>query len=375
MLAMSAGCQTRNDEPVPEPEPEPDPVAVSDIYVAGYFLGDGRYTDAPIPCYWKNGERFDLIPEGASDNIDTWEPPQGIFGFAHAVFVDAGDLYIAGYVNLEKHSIAYRPCFWKNGVRSDLDIGDANEGRAHAIFVSHGEVYACGYTHNWITHGQTACYWKNGTRIDLPSRGSYGSATSIFVSNGCVCVSGNFWNSGFTATFGYWQNGTWNELFSSSRGGKGGLDAIVADGNDTYAAGWTDSTTTQNVPSYWKNGVRTDLSVLDPPRSGRANAIVLSGSDLYVAGWTKNNQIVAIPCFWKNGLRTDLSVLDPNYKYEMLSSGNAIQVRGNDVYIAGNTYIGRKAVPCFWKNGIRTDLSMRESSTEGYGRSIFVTGN
>jgi hypothetical protein len=300
LLALSAGCQAINDEPAPEPEPVPEPPPSGDvnIYVAGYLhSGSSIYT----PCYWKNGIRIDLIPLGATDNIPAWEWLRGVSGYAHSIFVDGNDVYVAGYVNLEKNDHLFLPCYWKNGVRSDLDIGDAAEGFAYSIFISDGNVYVCGQSRilGYPLSTFIPCYWMNGRRIDLPFIGSHGDAKSIFVSQKDVYIPGNFWSSSRVVDiFGYWKNGVWTELFSADSFGHGGLDSIFVVGNDVFAAGWTDSASTQNVPSYWKNSIRTNLSVLDPPRSGRANAMVVFGSDAFVAGWTKNDLIVSVPCYW-----------------------------------------------------------------------------
>jgi hypothetical protein len=367
IFILSAGCQVKDDAPEPNPEQE------LDIYVAGYLHNDEVYNCVYVPCYWKDGQRIDLIPFGAADKISIPEWPRGISGYALSMFVDGDDVYVAGFVNREKACWPCLPCYWKNGTRIDLDLGSADEGEAFGICISEGDVYQCGYVEKY-GGGRMPCYWKNGIRIDLPCSRARGFATSISVSPAGVYVSGYNWGA-----FGYWGNGSWTPLFGSDQGGA--LDSIAVSGSDVYAAGWTDSKETQNVPSYWKNGVRNNLIVLAPPRSGRANAVFAAGGSVYVAGWTKSDLIIAVPCYWKNGVRTDLSVLAPNDPTLDLSSANSIQALGSNVYVAGETYYMEfgpytrwHAMPCYWKNGVRTDLSIpSQTHMMGYGRSIFVT--
>jgi hypothetical protein len=390
LLVLSAGCQAGNNEPLPEPEPEPEPVPepppIGDvnIYVAGYFGNPYRIGDVHYPCYWENGKRIDLVPVGAADNVSPLEWPRGVSGYANSVFVDSGDVYVAGGVNFENSAVNILPCYWKNAIRSDLDIGTANAGHACSIFISKGNVYVCGYTTIWGRfYTFIPCYWMNGRRIDLPVNGTYGVTTAIIISREEVYVSGSLWNSERAAyIFGYWKNGIWTELFTARNSGLGGLYSLAVVGNDVFAAGWTDSAAGKNVPSYWKNGIRTNLSVLDTARSGRANAVFSVGDELYLAGWSKSNQGASIPCYWRDGARTDLSVQFPIEPNEDRSAANSIQVLGGNVCVVGEIHYataGRNDTiylphPCYWLNGVRTDLSAPVKHMHGYGRSIFLTG-
>ena len=86
-------------------------------------------------------------------------------------------VYVAGlYSNI--------PCYWKDGSKTDLDIGTAAGGHVTAITVSGGSVYLAGYT---ISPNTTPCYWKDGIRTDLDiGTATDGHAAAIAVSGGSV---------------------------------------------------------------------------------------------------------------------------------------------------------------------------------------------
>jgi hypothetical protein len=64
------------------------------------------------------------------------------------------------------------PAYWKNGVENDLPLNGASYGNATSIFVSDSNIYVSGYT------SAGAVYWKNGVETILSSSGS---ANSVYV--------------------------------------------------------------------------------------------------------------------------------------------------------------------------------------------------
>lgn len=122
----------------------------SDIFIAGYVY-DAEGLN--IPCYWYNGDLEEL------SRISNFE--HGIARAIEFAGADAatGTIYVAGDTrNEEGESI---PCYWKNGVRTDLTglNGATITGRATAIEVSEGDVYVSGTIMG--PSGESPCYWKN----------------------------------------------------------------------------------------------------------------------------------------------------------------------------------------------------------------------
>jgi hypothetical protein len=124
----------------------------SDLFIAGYvYDADG----VNIPCYWKNGVREDLsrisnINHGVATSIE-------FTGINNQLGIDT---YVAGYTHNDEDEPV--PCFWKNGVRTDLkgpnDIPIV--GHATAIDFFDGDVYVSGTVTGQF--GESPCYWKNG---------------------------------------------------------------------------------------------------------------------------------------------------------------------------------------------------------------------
>ena len=93
----------------------------SSTYIVGRW-GDSIFSSQTTPCYWKDGVRHDL------------ESDSGFGGTANAVWVDGSDVYIAGSYNVQA-------CYWKNGRRYDVGPDSSS---ANAIQVVNGKVYVMG---------------------------------------------------------------------------------------------------------------------------------------------------------------------------------------------------------------------------------------
>jgi hypothetical protein len=303
-LLLMPACRPGEDKPEPEPPRE------TVIHVAGW----GQAPAGSAPFYWQDGEL---------EYLDACVSPGSLIGggSAYSIFVSGNDVYVAGWIFCKGH----RACYWKNGVRTDLDQ-TLGTGYPRSIYVSGPDVYVAG----WIDRFDFTipCYWKNGARTDLSRRGASAMAKAIYVSGGDVYVSGE--------------------------------TNVSVNAHPGIA-----------IPCYWKNGARTDLSVIDPQREGYASAICFSAGSVYVAGSVVDTEHSGVPCYWVNGARIDLSRLSAYTGW-----AESIQVSGSDVYVGGATQSATtEIIPCYWKNENRSDLSVVRPGRGGYVNSLFVLGN
>jgi hypothetical protein len=56
-------------------------------------------------------------------------------GFAASIFVLNKNVFVAGFGNIG--SYYHTPCYWKNGVRTDLVPGSYPGGCTHAVFATY----------------------------------------------------------------------------------------------------------------------------------------------------------------------------------------------------------------------------------------------
>ena len=129
-------------------------VSEGNVYVAGYVV-DG--TNAAVPCYWLNGARTDL------SRLIVYS------GWANSIHVSGSDVYIGGVTQSESCELV--PCYWKNGTRTDLSVVSPGKGGwVNCLFVLGSNVFAAGYSGFDPNQGAdfaVPCYWKNGVRTDL----------------------------------------------------------------------------------------------------------------------------------------------------------------------------------------------------------------
>ena len=98
-------------------------------------------------------------------------------GWGNSIQVSGSDVYVGGVT--ANGSCVLIPCYWKNGKRTDLSMIDpALDGWVNSIFVLGRDVFAAGHNGfdpNLGAFSPIPCYWKNGVRTDLPS-GTYPGA-------------------------------------------------------------------------------------------------------------------------------------------------------------------------------------------------------
>jgi uncharacterized membrane protein len=76
---------------------------------------------------------------------------------------DYGAVYVAGWYRDGSTDIA---CYWRNRVKTDLDVPSGSNAYAESIAVSGDDVFVAGYYRD-VSGKTTACYWENETKHDL----------------------------------------------------------------------------------------------------------------------------------------------------------------------------------------------------------------
>lgn len=131
------------------------------------------------------------------------------------------------------------------------------------------------------------------------------------------------------------------------------LAQSIPDTMNIYVAGSEGGTA-----QYWRNGSVVNLS------NGHTTSIYVSGNDVYVAGQEYlGGGIHQIARYWKNGVAVNLT---DGISY---AGANDIYVSGNDRYVAG-WESGGSTQAKYWKNGIEVSLS--NGSLQSWANSIVV---
>jgi hypothetical protein len=141
------------------------PISINngDIYVFGalHHIQSQDWDTNPIPGYWKNGNLITLYP-----------PKEGERGLAWSGLINNGVTYLAG---LYFEDFLYTPVLWVGDKRQRLPMIDkALYGMARDVFIESNSVYVAGvnYVEDPINPDYVLpkpCYWKDGSRTDLPT--------------------------------------------------------------------------------------------------------------------------------------------------------------------------------------------------------------
>jgi len=315
-VCLLSAC-SKKQTPTPGQQQSTTPV---DVYMAGTILAsNGHY----VAAYWKNG-----VPVKLGDSSSN--------SFAYSIAVNGTDIYVAGNNTINGNTVYL---YWKNGVATILttpsNVSVYQSTSAHGIAVSGNDVYVMCYSA--VQNGyEKAGYWKNGTLVLLPSTASWATAQSIFINGNDVYVAGQTepLDIGYAT---YWKNGVATVLSDTASA----ANDIIVKGNDVYIAGIL------NVSAvYWKNGTAHKATSNDG--SADALAIAVNGNDVYLAGYTNLITANDAATYWKNGVSTYITPLTPYQTGQNWSSGQAIAINGDDMYITGpflNYY------NCYWENG------------------------
>ncbi len=243
--------------------------------------------------YWRNNE---LIEIGDNSSIDGTR----INDFE----INEKGIYLTGERTVGHDT---GPNYWYNKTSSLLQGRDnSNEGSASRIFVDiKNNVYISGYTEYYNETYNVIydpCFWKNGVRIDLekPEYFFDGLGFGLFVENSNVFVAGKINDRQYDIPC-YWKNGKLIELSSPNKN-SASLDIWKVNSN-IYSVGYTTNNNNKIVPCFWENSTLNYLSNIN---GGRALAISVLDKDVYIVGFILNQNNNQIPCIWKNGIRTDI---------------------------------------------------------------------
>ena len=242
-------------------------VVNEDVYVAGKIN-----TSA---CYWKNKTRVDL-PDGTE---------------AKDIAVVGSDVYVVGHLN----DVA---CYWKNGIKTILGE-NAKRSSASAIAIAGNDIYIAGYeSPDRTSYAFKTVYWKNDIKTVL----DVGIANSIAVDGNDVYIGGDTAN----ANCAYWKN---NELVvgnpleeNNSANGSGGLSI---DNNNVYVAG-NGNGNYLVYAVYWKNGIPTTLEAPKYNFNSKANDIKAMDNNVFICGYKTAENGNEIPILWINKKETIL---------------------------------------------------------------------
>ena len=167
-------------------------VSGTDVYLAGYTINTLTTSNNIISdaMYEKNNTPVDI----STGNVG---------GVVQSLYVSGNSVYAAGY-SYDTQGIFNYATIWLNNVPTLLS--KQKSSAAQGIFVYQNDVYVCGFES--LTNGGTfsATVWKNGVPTHLSTQAS--SATSIFVNNGDVYVSGTTTDAQGAINAVYWKNGT-----------------------------------------------------------------------------------------------------------------------------------------------------------------------
>ncbi len=330
-----------------------NPNDLFDMYIAGSYIDQGKVQ----ACYWKNGERIPLpVPENAESSR------------AEKIIFSGDTMYIAG-VHGGPYLWGFVPCYWKDGIRFDVtEISGWIYKQLHLSVNNTGDVYLSTRVEYEMSSGFTV--WKNGVIIAEPSFGNprnFGIDGFDIIDDDIYYtgISSNSTSSSAT----YWKNGDSKELSAPSRSWAFGINKFD---ERTYVLGayYTDYNRDGiyfYVNCYWKDGMRTDLE-RKKYSSDDCTGISVIGDDVYCSGYDsmyvhENNGLYhkdIRACYWKNGKYTDIH---PRGTKKSVAQGIASDKRDfilvgwyNSVNEEFEDEEGDQA--CYWINGNeRIDLA------------------
>jgi hypothetical protein len=237
--------------------------------------------------------------------------------------VTGSDIFVAGE---ESEPGKTQAILWKNGTRTALPTLETNSW-AYSVFVNNGDVYIAGKEQNSTTSKDYPILWKNGLRTLLPAPDATGIARSVYVAGTDVYVAGEIISNAGKSFPAYWKNGSLVQLSTTV---EGITTSVISDGTDIYLSG-ADIVSGNNLPVYWKNGVKSILPTSAGLPYGQGNDIKVKSGTVYVAGFeyaatpVNSNSIL-----WINGTSNALSI-----PAQSVIAANAIHLAGNQPVVAG----------------------------------------
>lgn len=261
----------------------------------------------------------------------------------------AGDsIYVSGsyYPSAGGNNV---PCYWKDGVRTDLD-SSSSDGFAMGITVVDDSVYVAGHYFPSGNAGyRAACYWKDGTRYYLDHESDKPSnATAIAVKGTTVITVGSH---GIGRDPCYWEGSVLNELAMGMET-SGCVEDVITNGESFYMAG--SAFTPYYYGYWWKDGVPNQVSVSGADRTV-LSGIAVEEDTVYLCGFYESGSGVKL-CYWKGDERVDLTDIYMSHCVEV----PGIEVFEGRVYASGTTYLVEDPIAQYWDNAASVEL-------EGFG--------
>ena len=281
------------------------------------------------------------------DSLVTLEVQSDGNAYANALFVDNGDVYVAGSDN-------NNAVYWKNGAIHYLPEGTSASG----IYVANGNVYVCGFEN--ATTGQQARYWVNDTPAYSLTNGS--RAEGIVVDNtGHIYIVGYCSESSGIETLYYWVGTegsmpSWKLAADATENACEGraitLDYTHYDSNGLpfVCIASLEYARTGYMCKQWVNRRCTKL---DQTSGNDLNDIVAVDGKLYSCGKIAKQAYYWVSTIASTGACKDVQAISLTDGSE-LTYATAISVLEDHVYVCGYRYTDR--LPYIWKDGKQFNL-------------------
>ena len=213
------------------------------------------------------------------------------------------------------------------------------------------DIYVCGYEKKSDAGRFIATIWKNGVATSLTDGTNNAVANDVALSGNDIYVVGFQEDANGVQTARLWKNGLQASLAStpSSLANK-----VVVNGKDVYILGRAIENNSY-VQKMWKNGIVSTLQ-------GDRRSIAVTNNNVYTVGLQDDRAKL-----WTNEVGSNLT------DGASFSGAYDIEIKGNDVFVAGVEVINKISVAKLWKNGIASNLSDGKFTT--VATDISVTGN
>lgn len=205
------------------------------------------------------GNRGKIWKNGISSTLQTLSnPAEGALreSFPTSIFIQSNDVYVGGYESFQPNS-DLRGLIWKNGSPTRLlgrcfGVGGGctyDYTKINDIFIVDADVYAIGSSVSGGSPSIENLMWKNGipTTINI-------SPNSIFINGNDIYIAGRVGNMACI-----WKNGIVTQLTNGVK--QGFATSVFVKDNDVYVTGFErDQATAFSVGKVWKNGIATNLT-------------------------------------------------------------------------------------------------------------------
>lgn len=299
-----------------------------DIYVTGSLNGQA--------VYWKN--KMPVILPGGN--------------LATGIVVAGTDIHVSG-AGIDPATGNPVALYWKNGQLTQLSDG-TSEVTTTGIGISEDNVIIAGYEGRYVT---TACYWKNGVRTNLEPPGSGGLTGQVFVAtNGSVYIPNR-------NTYRYWKDYVLQPPLGLPAGVTSAyVNAVKEIGGIVYAVGVRD-VGASGIPLFWIDGLLQTGFLGNPDGYAEVHDMAISETGAYrfagSGGPDWGDQRIM---YWDAGGGADYWGTAEN------SSLARIALDGTDVYICGS----EQSKAMYWKNSRNNVIDLNDGTTPAIATDIKV---